>query len=76
VLRERGHAWNSRPAAVLLAAMLAAAGLATLFAWAGWFMAPLPGWIVATLYGTSLGFGLVLDSVKVAVLRRLPIDRR
>lgn len=76
VLRERGHAWNSRPAAVLLWAMLAAAGLATLFAWAGWFMAPLPGWMVATLYGTSLGFGLVLDSVKVAMLRRLPIDRR
>lgn len=76
VLRERDHVWQSRPAAILLAAMAIAAAVASGFAWAGWFMAPLPGWIVLALFGTSAGFGLVLDAVKVAMLKRLPIDRR
>lgn len=76
VLRERDHVWHSRPAPILLGAMLLAALLATGFAWAGWFMSALPPWLIAALYGTSVGFGLVLDAVKVAMLRRLPIDRR
>jgi H+-transporting ATPase len=61
---------------VLLVAIAAAAVLASIFAWAGWFMAPLPGWLVLSLYGASLGYGLVLDTVKVAMLRRLPVDQR
>jgi H+-transporting ATPase len=76
VLRERDHVWRSRPAAVLLGAMVIAAALATTFALAGWFMAPLPTSLVLALYGTSLCYGLALDAVKVAILRRLPIDRR
>ncbi|HWA41959.1 MAG TPA: HAD-IC family P-type ATPase [Hypericibacter adhaerens] len=76
VLRARGHVWHSRPALVLLAAIAAAAALASALAWAGWFMAALPGWLVLSLYGGSLGYGLVLDLVKVAMLRWLPIDRR
>ncbi|HEY0315149.1 MAG TPA: HAD-IC family P-type ATPase [Sphingomonas sp.] len=76
VLRERDHVWHSRPAPVLLWAMAIAAGVATIFAWAGWFMTPLPGWVILSLYGTSTCFGLVLDAVKVVVMRRLPIDRR
>jgi H+-transporting ATPase len=76
VLRERGHIWHSRPAAVLLAAMATAAALASAFAWRGWFMAALPGWLVLSLYAASLGYGLVLDAVKVAMLRWLPVDRR
>ncbi|WP_454916864.1 HAD-IC family P-type ATPase [Xanthobacter sediminis] len=76
VLRARGHVWRSRPAAVLLGAIAAAAVLASVFAWAGWFMAPLPGWLVLSLYGTSAGYALALDMVKVALLRRMPIDQR
>jgi H+-transporting ATPase len=76
VLRARGPAWRSRPAAVLLAAQAAAAALASALAWAGWFMTPLPGWLVLSLYGGSVGYGLVLDAVKVAMFRRLSIDRR
>jgi H+-transporting ATPase len=76
VLREHDHVWHSRPAAILVVAMIAAAALATAFAWAGWFMAALPGWMVIALYGTTVGYGLALDAVKVAMLRRLPIDRR
>ena len=76
VLRERDHVWHSRPAAILIAAMVAAAIVATSFAAAGWFMTALPLWLIATLYGTSIAFGLVLDAVKVAMLKRLPVDRR
>ncbi|QKC95220.1 HAD family hydrolase [Mesorhizobium sp. NZP2298] len=76
VLRERDHVWQSRPAAVLLGAIAIAAAVATTFAWAGWFMAPLPDWLILALYGTTIGFGLVFDAVKVAVLKRLPVDRR
>jgi H+-transporting ATPase len=76
VLRARDHVWRSRPALVLLAAIAIAAALASSFAWAGWFMAALPGWLVLSLYGASLGYGLALDMVKVAMLRWLPVDRR
>lgn len=76
VLRERDHVWLSRPAPIMMFAMVTAALVATVFAWLGWFMAPLPGWVVISLYGTSVGFGLVLDAVKVAMLKRLPVDRR
>ncbi len=76
VLRERDHVWRSRPAAILLAAMAAAAAVATGFAWAGWFMAPLAGWVILALYITTVAYGLALDAVKVAMLKRMPIDRR
>jgi len=76
VLRARGHVWHSRPAGVLLAALGAAALLASILAWRGWFMTGLPGWIVLSLYATSCVYGLMLDAVKIAMLRRLPIDRR
>jgi H+-transporting ATPase len=61
---------------VLLAATAGAAVLASFLAWMGWLMAPLPGWLVLSLYGTSLGYGLTLDAVKVLMLRHVPIDRR
>ncbi len=67
VLRAWGHAWRSRPAMVLLAAVAAAAALASVFAGAGWFMTPMPGWLVLPLYGASLGYGLMLETVKVTI---------
>jgi H+-transporting ATPase len=77
VLRARDHAWRSRPALVLLVATASAAALASLFTWAGWFfVTPLPGRLILSLYGTSLGYGLLLDAVKVWMLRRWPVDRR
>jgi H+-transporting ATPase len=76
VLRARDHVWRSRPAMVLLAATGAAAVLVSVFAWAGWFMTPMTDWLVLSLYGASLGYGLMLDAVKVAMLRRLSVDRR
>jgi H+-transporting ATPase len=76
VLRAHDHVWRSRPAWVLLAAIAVAAALASAFAWAGWFMVALPDWLILSLCGASLVYGLTLDGVKVAMLRRLPMDRR
>lgn len=76
VLRARDHVWRSRPAIGWVAAIATAAALASIFAWMGWFMAGLPGWLILALYGASLGFGLTLDLVKVLMLRFVPIDRR
>ncbi|WP_438396218.1 HAD-IC family P-type ATPase [Caballeronia sp. DA-9] len=76
VLRERNHVWYSRPAPVMLWAIFAAAALASVFAWLGWFMAALPGWLLITIYGTNLLFCLFLDAVKVVLMSRLPLDRR
>jgi H+-transporting ATPase len=39
-------------------------------------MTPMTDWLVLSLYGASLGYGLMLDAVKVAMLRRLSVDRR
>jgi H+-transporting ATPase len=76
VLRTRDHVWRSLPAMILLVAIAGAAALASLFAWAGWFMTPLPDWLILSLYGVSIGYALTLDMVKVLMLRHMPIDRR
>lgn len=76
VLRERNHVWHSRPAPLMLWAIVTAAAVASFFAGFGWFMATLPFWLVIALYGTSLIFGLMLDCVKVTMLEQLPVDRR
>lgn len=75
-LRERDPVWRSRPSMLFLGASAASATVATAFAWVGGVMSPLPGGVVLGLYATTLGYGLALDTVKVALLRRLPVDRR
>ncbi|OZI67407.1 hypothetical protein CAL28_03570 [Bordetella genomosp. 11] len=76
ILRERGHVWRSRPSPLFLAASAASASVATAFAWRGVVMSPLSGAVVLGLCFATLAYGLALDAVKVAMLRRLPIDRR
>jgi len=76
VLRERGRVLNSRPSAIYLVASALSTAIAAILAWSGWLMPALPGWVVLVLLGASLSYGLALDTVKVAMMRRLPIDRR
>jgi H+-transporting ATPase len=75
VLRERDHFWRSYPARIMLLASAADVALVTMLAAAGWLMAALPGAIIAGLFGTTVLLAFALDAIKVAVLRRLPIDR-
>jgi H+-transporting ATPase len=74
VLRERGHLWNSRPAAVMVLASTCDVVLMGCLAAFGVLMSPLPLWIIGMLIGTSLVFTLAMDSIKLAVFGRLRID--
>ena len=73
-MRERGHFWNSRPAPVMLLASAADIAIVTSLAAFGLLMAPLPGMVVAGLFGATAAFALTLDVVKVAVFRLVRID--
>ncbi len=74
VLRERGRLWSSRPAPIMLLASLCDVAVMAMLAAGGIFMAALPLSIIAMLIGTTLVFTLAMDSIKLAVFRRLRID--
>jgi H+-transporting ATPase len=69
--RTRGPFWSSRPAPVLLAAVVGTQILATLIAVYGWFMPPVNwSWALA-VWGYALAWWLVNDRVKLAAYRIL-----
>ena len=71
LVRERGHLWASVPGRFLLWASLAdilvVGGLAAM----GWLMAPLPIPIIVGLLLATTVYTLILDQIKVPLLRRL-----
>ena len=71
--RTRGPFWSSRPANVLLYAVLGTQVLATLVAVYGLFMTPLGwGWALV-VWGYALGWFLVTDLLKTAAYRWLDV---
>jgi H+-transporting ATPase len=69
VTRTRRAFWSTRPAPVLLLAVLGTQALATLIAVFGWFMPPIGwGW-AAAVWGYALAWFLVNDRVKLAAYR-------
>jgi H+-transporting ATPase len=74
VLRERGHFWSSRPAAVMLFASSADVAIVAYLAIMGVLMTPLAPTVVAMLFIATLAFAFALDTVKLAVFASLPID--
>ncbi len=74
VLREQGHLWNSRPAAIMLSASAAGLAVVAFLATAGLLMVPIPLAVVGILLLATLVHGLALDFLKVAVVARLRID--
>jgi H+-transporting ATPase len=69
VTRTRKRFWQIRPAAILLAAVLATQLLATLIAVYGVFMAPV-GWLwAAAVWAYALAWFVVNDEVKIAAYR-------
>jgi len=74
VLRERGRLWSSRPATIMMLASACDLMLMGGLAAGGVMMAPLPLELIGLLIGTTLIFTLVMDSIKLAVLARVPID--
>ena len=71
LVRERGHLWGSVPGRLLLWAslmdILVVSGLALM----GWLMAPLPIVIIAGLLLATVFYTLILDQIKVPLLRKL-----
>jgi H+-transporting ATPase len=74
VLRERGRLWSSRPAPIMVLTSTCDVILMGSLAAFGVLMTPLPLWIIGALIGTTLVFTLAMDSIKLAVFKRLKID--
>jgi H+-transporting ATPase len=71
LVRERGHLWESLPGAFLLWASLLDVLIVSALAWGGWLMASLPLPIIASLMVMTILYTLVLDQIKVPLLKHL-----
>jgi H+-transporting ATPase len=74
VLRERGHMWNSRPSLVLMLFSLADIVIVAAVAIFCLVSPALPASLVLILLAATCVFAVLLDQVKVAVFRLLPVD--
>ncbi|MBX3027308.1 plasma-membrane proton-efflux P-type ATPase [bacterium] len=70
LIRERGHLWQSRPSRWMVISSVADIVIVSLLAIRGVLMAPLPLEVVAALLATVLVYLVLLDLLKVAILRR------
>ena len=73
VSRERRRLWNSRPGTLLLVGSALELTIYSTLAHEGILMSPLPFPILISVFAGAAVLALVLDSVKVALTRRLPI---
>lgn len=74
VLRERRRLWSSRPSGLMMLFSSGDITVISVFAIFGYFMQPLPVGVVLTLLAATILFALLLDQMKVALFRVLPID--
>jgi H+-transporting ATPase len=72
-IRERRHLWNSRPSGWLFASSVADVTIAAALSLGGIAMTSLPAGVVAGTFAAAALFAIVLDAVKVPLLRRLRI---
>jgi H+-transporting ATPase len=70
VTRTEGPFWKSRPANVLIASVLSAQLIASMFALTGWFLTPVPLLWVVAIWGYAAAEVTVVDLVKQAIFRR------
>lgn len=71
LVRERGHIWSSRPGSFLLWASIADIAVVSLLARQGLLMAPVSLTITFWLLIATALYTLMLDQIKVPLLRRL-----
>jgi H+-transporting ATPase len=72
-IRQRRHLWGSRPSLWLAASSTADVLIASILAAAGIAMTPLPAFVVAGTLASAAAFAFILDLVKVPLFRRLGI---
>ena len=73
-LRERRHLWSSKPGNWVLASSAADIGIVTALALSGTLMEPLAWPIIAAVFTAAIGFGLVLDQIKLPVTATLKVE--
>ncbi len=69
LVRERDHAWTSRPSRVLLLAIVGDGLVVSALAVTGTLMTPISPVLVLLLLGTIAGMALIVDEVKVGFVR-------
>lgn len=72
-VRERGHAWESRPSRGMLAVAAAVLALFTALVLGGWVVPAVPPAAVAAVLAVCAAGGVLLDCAKVALFRRLRV---
>lgn len=71
LVREREHLWASRPGTFLAIASLVDILIVSALAIGGWLMTPIPWIFVLGLLAATVLYTLLLDQIKVPLLRRL-----
>jgi H+-transporting ATPase len=74
VMRERRHMWSSKPGNWVLASSLADIAFVSLLALSGTLMQPLAWPVMVAVFTAALGFGLILDQIKVQVMSVLKVE--
>jgi H+-transporting ATPase len=74
VIRGRQHLWGLRPSIWLVLCSMADVLIISALAAFGIAMAPLPVTVIACEFAAAIGFGAVLDVVKIPVFARLGIS--
>jgi H+-transporting ATPase len=68
VLRERHRLWSSKPGNWVVASTLIDVAIVSSLALSGTLMAPLAWPVLVSVFGAAVGFGLVLDQIKLLVI--------
>jgi H+-transporting ATPase len=74
VIRGRQHLWGLRPSIWLVLSSVADVSIISTLAVLGIAMAPLPLAVIACEFAAAIGFGAILDVVKIPVFGRLRIS--
>jgi H+-transporting ATPase len=74
VIRGRQHLWGLRPSMWLVLSSVADVSIISTLAVLGIAMAPLPIAVIASEFAAAIGFGVVLDVVKIPIFARLQIS--
>jgi H+-transporting ATPase len=68
VLRERRRLWSSKPGNWVLASSLVDVAIVVLLALSGTLMEPLAWPVLVAVFAAAMGFGLVIDQIKLLVM--------
>jgi H+-transporting ATPase len=74
VLRERRRLWNSKPGNWVLASSLVDIAFVSLLAMSGTLMEPLAWSVMVAVFAAAMGFGFVLDQIKLLVMPTFKVE--